>query len=360
MDSVANNSQQQQGAMVPAAQSTDLLAPGRSTVPVRLGIAPQSLDEAWRLAQNMAKSLLVPKDFQEKPHDVLVAIQLGMEVGLPPMQSLQSIAVINGRPSIWGDGFLALIMASEKYEDHDEYYEVNGERRTGFTATDWAKDDNAAVCSFTRRGKATPVVQRFTVAMAKKAGLLGKKGPWETYPDRMLKMRARSWAGRDAFPDVLRGLTTVEEAQDIPMDPPPQPARVLPSPQRLSNRTAVESTPSSPVTGADASRGAPVGDPVEPSGGNSAMAAPAAGAEPPPVVGVLIKDVVVTKGDGGAKAVITDERGQVYVSDDRGIVLSAQVAKDKGYYMEISSVRKGDESVIEEINKARTPDASGK
>ena len=69
----------------------------------------------------MAKSELVPKAFRNKPEDVLVAIQLGTEIGFAPMQALQSIAVINGRPSVWGDGFLALIMASPLYRDHDEY-----------------------------------------------------------------------------------------------------------------------------------------------------------------------------------------------------------------------------------------------
>jgi hypothetical protein len=57
-----------------------------------------------------------------------------MELGFMPMQALQSIAVVNGRPSVWGDGFLALIMSSPLYLDHDEYYEVDGERRDGVTA----------------------------------------------------------------------------------------------------------------------------------------------------------------------------------------------------------------------------------
>jgi hypothetical protein len=141
---------------------------------------------------------------------------MGVEIGLPPMQALQSIAVINGRPSVWGDGFLALIMASNAYLDHDEFYEVAGQRVDGLVAEDLAKDSTAAVCTFSRRGKATPVTRRFTVGEAKKAGLLAKKGPWQDYPARMLSMRARSWAGRDAFPDVLRGISTAEEAQDLP------------------------------------------------------------------------------------------------------------------------------------------------
>jgi hypothetical protein len=199
---------QQSDSQLPATRPA---GPGGS---VSMGLMPRTIEDGWRLAQLLAKSGLVPEDFRGKPENVLVALQLGAEVGFPPMQSLQSIAVINGRPSIWGDGFLALLMNSAKYRSHEEYYEVAGERRDGLVADDWKRDDTAAVCAFWRIDREQPIIVRFTVGQAKKANLLTKKGPWQEYPDRMLKLRARSWAGRDAFPDVLRGLTTREEALD--------------------------------------------------------------------------------------------------------------------------------------------------
>jgi hypothetical protein len=189
-------------------------APPASKVPVRIGVAPTTLDEAWRLSQAFARSELVPKNFRGRPDDILVAMQMGQELGLAPMQALASIAVINGRASIFGDGFLALIMTSALYRDHAEYYEIDAGRVEGLTADDLKHDTTAAVCTFWRRGKAEPVTRRFTVAQAKKAQLLGKDGPWQAYPDRMLLMRARSWAGRDCFPDLLRGIRTAEEALD--------------------------------------------------------------------------------------------------------------------------------------------------
>ena len=194
-------------------------------VPVALGLMPTTIDEAWRLATMMAKSQLVPKAFQGKPEDVLIVLQLAAEVGLPPMQALQSTAVINGRPALWGDTVLALVMTSRHYADHDEYYEVDNQRRDGLTAEDLQKPTTAAVCLFVRKGKDTPVTRKFTVAQARRAGLLGtkegagKEGPWQHYPDRMLAMRARAYAARDAFPDVLRGIQTAEEVIDVPPDP---------------------------------------------------------------------------------------------------------------------------------------------
>lgn len=200
--------------------------PTESRIPVRMGVSPTTLDEAWRLSQNLAASELVPKQFRGHPADVLTAIQLAMEIGLAPMQGLQSIAVINGRATVWGDAMLAIIMSSPLYEDHDEYFEVNGQRRDGLVADDWKHDTTCAVFYVKRHSKATPVVSRFTVADAKKASLLQKEGPWQQYPARMLKMRARGFGLRDAFPDLLRGIRIAEEVYDLPDDnTPPAPAR---------------------------------------------------------------------------------------------------------------------------------------
>lgn len=77
-----------------------------------------------------------------------------------------------------------------------------------------------AVCVAVRQG-ASAVTARFSVADAKKAGLWGKQGPWQQYPARMLQLRARGFALRDAFPDVLRGIISAEEARDMPTEATP-------------------------------------------------------------------------------------------------------------------------------------------
>lgn len=338
------------------------LARGKSPSPVRvqLGIAPQSLEEGWRLAQVMARSSLVPKNFQGKPEDVLVAIQLGIEVGFAPMQALQSIAVINGKPSVYGDGFLALIMTSPAYAGHDEYYEVDGLRVESLTVEDLKKDATAAVCTFHRRGKATPTTQRFTIGMAKKASLIGKEGPWSAYPDRMLRMRARSWAGRDAFPDALRGMTTAEEAMDIPPTPA-EPRSAITMPKRLSetHHAPTASSGTATVDGAV--------DTVEPSGETSAVdeAEPDSRGSSPVLptqpVGVLIKDVIVNPGKRGEKktARVIDEHGVTYGTDDASLILAAVTSKDKLYRVALGSERRGDESVLIEITRV-VSEATGK
>jgi len=180
-----------------------------STQRAATGLALQSFDDAMRFASLVSKSDFAPKDFKGKPESCLLAIQHGSEVGLSPMQSLQSIAVINGRPTIWGDAALALVQSSPVCEYVREYMEGEGDNLT-------------AVCEAKRRGYPAPTTVRFSVVDAKRAGLAGKAGPWSQYPARMLALRARGFALRNAFADALRGLITAEEAQDYPT---PEPAR---------------------------------------------------------------------------------------------------------------------------------------
>jgi hypothetical protein len=165
-------------------------------------LRPSSFNELAQFSTMAAKSSMVPPGFRGKPEDIMLAVQMGSEVGLSPMQALQNIAVINNRPSLWGDAMLGLCRAAAVCEDIAEKMEGEG-------------DAMAAVCMAKRRGS-SPVVARFSVADAKKAGLWNKAGPWQQYPQRMLQMRARGFALRDAFPDVLRGLISAEEAQDTP------------------------------------------------------------------------------------------------------------------------------------------------
>lgn len=163
-------------------------------------MTPTNLQEAIKIAEILAKSNFVPPAYHNKPCDILVSIQMGSEIGLPPIQSLQNIAVINGKPCIYGDALLALVKVHSEFEDIKEYTE---------------DDDTVAVCEIKRKNQ-TKVISKFSLKDAEGAGLLKKTGVWQTYPKRMLQMRARGFALRDSFPDALHGLITREEAQDYP------------------------------------------------------------------------------------------------------------------------------------------------
>lgn len=185
----------------------------------QIGLTPQTIGEAIQLAELMSKSGIVPKDYQGNPGNIIVAIQWGAEIGLPPLQAMQNLAVINGRPALWGDAVIAIVRGSGALESIVEDI-----------------TDTSATCTVKRRGE--PAVSRtFSMDDAKRAGLSGKQGPWSQYPKRMMQMRARAWALRDVFPDVLRGVHVAEEAQDMPAERDMGPAQVVESAPAQASRT---------------------------------------------------------------------------------------------------------------------------
>lgn len=163
-------------------------------------LSPQNFEQALTFSNYLAESELVPKDFKGKPGNCLIAMQWGAELGLKPLQALQNLAIINGRPALWGDAVIALVRSSHACE-----YVI--EEDDGTTAT----------CKVKRRGEPEQV-RTFSMKDAALAGLAGKSGPWTQYPKRMRQMRARAFALRDVFPDVLKGMPVAEEVMDTPKD----------------------------------------------------------------------------------------------------------------------------------------------
>lgn len=167
----------------------------------QFSLAPRDLEQAMKLSTMLADSELVPKDYRGKPANVLVAVQWGAEVGLQPLQALQNIAVINGRPSLWGDAVWALVKSHHLCE---------------FTKEEFDQGTWTATCTVKRKGNPTPTVVSFSKVDAEKAQLWNKGGSWAQYPKRMLQMRARAFACRDAIPEALKGLAVAEEVMDYP------------------------------------------------------------------------------------------------------------------------------------------------
>lgn len=191
----------QAAAKAPAAQK-----PAITTGGVLGALVPQDLDQAFRLAQALAGAGdMVPKHYQGQPQAIMAAIVRGMEVGLAPMQALSSIAVINGRASLWGDALPALMLRAGHHIDVVVENEGN-------------LDQARAVATLTRGDTGKTVVRTFSMADAKRAGLAGKPGPWQQYPLRMLSNRARAFAIRDGAADALMGLSLSDEVSDYGPD----------------------------------------------------------------------------------------------------------------------------------------------
>ena len=163
-------------------------------------LQPQNVTEAMQMAEMLSKSQMIPKNYQNKPQDTLVAMMMGSELGLHPIQALQNIAVINGKPSIYGDAMLALVQNHSAFGGIQESFDEAAQVATCIV---WRKNGEKHTVTFSQ-------------ADAKQAGLWAKAGPWSQYPKRMMTFRARGFALRDQFADALAGLISREEAEDMP------------------------------------------------------------------------------------------------------------------------------------------------
>lgn len=165
-------------------------------------LSPHLYEHYQKVAIMLSKSGVIPNAYRGKPEDIFVAMAMGYQLGFPVEQSLQDIAVINGRPCLWGDGLLSLAL------NHPECQSINEEP---------LMDDKDHVigyrCIVTRRGH-QPHTKQFTLQDASVAGLLSRGTVWKAHPERMLQMRARSFAIRDKFADALRGLRIAEIEED--------------------------------------------------------------------------------------------------------------------------------------------------
>ncbi len=184
----------------------DLAVPGQAVkvtpIQVDAGILrPKDSDEVKRLATLAFESGLAPKGAKNVPQAIM-GILAGLEVGLTFVQACRQVMVVNGSPSLWGDAPLGLVMKSGKLED---------------IQTTWSGDGDKLAVSVTckRTGVASTVTGEFSVEAAKRAGLWEKSGPWKQYPRRMLELRARAFALRNLFPDVLLGCAIAEDIQDV-------------------------------------------------------------------------------------------------------------------------------------------------
>lgn len=208
------------------------LPPSRKKI---FSIEPKDLTEQIKLSELFAGSDLVPKDYKGKPGNCLIAMQYGAELGIPAFQAVQNIAVINGKPGIYGDLGKALLQSHRfKIEERDM-------KET--------KQLNEAWCRVTRPDNGLVIERTFSFDDAKVAKLWGKEGPWTTYPYRQMAWRAFWFAARDAAADVLKGMWGVEELGDMqPID-----AEIVQEPKRLSESqepNPLEPTPAQPIVDA--------------------------------------------------------------------------------------------------------------
>jgi hypothetical protein len=198
--------------------------PGKELVPQKAQlvageggyIRPTTIEEAYRMAVAIVGGNLAPSSYDNDPKKVMLGLMAAMEAGLPPMYGLRQIAIINGRPSIWGDGAMALIQNSGNLANQQIVWDIpDGFDPNTIELNRWP-DEYGVTVKLWRKGQDDPYIGAFCVGDAKRARLWmnAKKVPWMEHPRRMLMIRARAFAQRDGFADALAGLSIREEVED--------------------------------------------------------------------------------------------------------------------------------------------------
>lgn len=176
-------------------QSLTLIAETANPTGGRLVAWAEAAHAAGTLGQALAKTSFVPKDFRGKPEECAAAILMGDEIGLTPLQALQGVYVVSGRPGLYARTMVAVVLAA------------------GHEVVTTHKTDKSVTVKGRRRGSDTWVEECWTTERARRAGYTTNK-KYETDPAAMLYARAAADVCRQIAPDALAGLAyTVEELE---------------------------------------------------------------------------------------------------------------------------------------------------
>ena len=163
----------------------------------------KTMNLAWRTAGMLSKSALVPEAYRNRPEDCLIAIDIANRQGVSPLMVLQNLYVVKGKPAWSGSFCAAAINGCGKFTPLEYVFVDEGGGGCFARAT---RLSNGSVC----------VSDTVTMQMAHDEDWLDKKGSkWKTMPRQMMMYRAASFFARAHCPEVLLGIQTVEEVQDV-------------------------------------------------------------------------------------------------------------------------------------------------
>jgi hypothetical protein len=187
---------------VPPAQEAQL--PSLNTAPdVPVFTDANSFAHAQRVAKMLMASSLVPKEYQNNVPNIMIALEMANRIGASPLMVMQNLNIIQGRPS-WSSQFIISAINSCK-RFSPLRFEIDGEGDE-YGCRAWARDHSGD------RVQGPKV----TWKMVKDEGWLSKGGSkWKTMPELMFNYRAAAFFGRLYAPDVLMGMYTAEEQEDI-------------------------------------------------------------------------------------------------------------------------------------------------
>ena len=175
-------------------------------VPANLKSQLLTIGEMRDFAEFLSQSTIVPDSYYGNPANCLVALEMSGRMGVSFMVVMQNLYIVLGKPSWSGSAIGAMLMASPKFKDVE--LEYSGERGK----TSWGC---RVVAKRATNGKEV-IGATVTLGIAQAEGWLSKGGSkWKTMPELMLAYRAYAWFARVHAPELLLGMQTSDEIQDV-------------------------------------------------------------------------------------------------------------------------------------------------
>ncbi|MBR8434856.1 hypothetical protein KDW37_29260 [Burkholderia cenocepacia] len=225
---------------LPREASLPAVAPGFGSL--------QSFELMQRAANLLASSTLVPaayrkviekldkygnvKESRDNPNalaNAVVALNMAQRMGADPLMVMQNLYIVEGRPSWSSQWIIAAVNGCGRFSPLRFDIKVLGAKNVDYVETFWENNQRQ------KRTISVPITDKVCVAwaieketgeriespavsieMAVKEGWYTKNGSkWQTMDEVMLRYRTASFFGKLYAPELLMGLTTVEEAADI-------------------------------------------------------------------------------------------------------------------------------------------------
>jgi hypothetical protein len=205
-----------------------------------------SFELMQRAARLLAASTLVPaqyRQFNEKKRgseidiienpsaiaNCVVALNMAQRMRADPLMVMQNLYVVEGRPSWSSQWIIAAINGCGRFSPLRFELTDLGEKEVEYSVTEWVDRQrvNKKLKTTIRNWQCVAWAielatgdrvdsPKVSMEMAVKEGWYGKSGSkWQTMEEVMLRYRTASFFGKLYAPELLMGMQSVEEAQDI-------------------------------------------------------------------------------------------------------------------------------------------------
>ena len=161
-------------------------------------------DQMLRAAKMLSQTSIIPQNYQNKPQDCFIAVDMAARMNVSPMIVMQNMYVVKGKPSWAGQACTMLVKSCGQFKDVKHIY--TGEKGT---------ESRGCYLEATRVADGELVQgAEVTIDMAKSEGWLSNP-KWRNMPELMLAYRASAFFARVHCPEALMGVQSYEEIEDI-------------------------------------------------------------------------------------------------------------------------------------------------